>query len=44
MAGDPDFRLMANFVHLAKKTKSDAEVALNEFLQFTSDERNVSEL
>ncbi|XP_077563092.1 tetratricopeptide repeat protein 21B-like isoform X2 [Haemaphysalis longicornis] len=40
MANDSDFRLMSNFVHLAKKTKVDAEIALNEFLQFSSEERN----
>ncbi|KAM7315036.1 tetratricopeptide repeat protein 21B isoform X2 [Ixodes scapularis] len=40
MSGDSDFRLMSNFIHLAKKTKTDAEISLNEFLQFTSDERN----
>ncbi|CAN7998156.1 unnamed protein product [Ixodes hexagonus] len=40
ISGDSDFRLMSNFIHLAKKTKTDAEIALNEFLLFTSDERN----
>ncbi|XP_075548739.1 tetratricopeptide repeat protein 21B-like isoform X1 [Dermacentor variabilis] len=40
MCNDSDFRLMSNFVLLAKKSKADAEIALNEFLQFSSEERN----
>ncbi|KAH6929544.1 hypothetical protein HPB50_002626 [Hyalomma asiaticum] len=40
MCNDSDFRLMSSFVLLAKKSKVDAEIALNEFLQFSSEERN----
>ncbi|XP_064471618.1 tetratricopeptide repeat protein 21B-like [Ornithodoros turicata] len=40
VAADVDFHLMSNFVLLTKKSKTDAEIALNEFIRFTSDERN----
>ncbi|XP_022660212.1 tetratricopeptide repeat protein 21B-like isoform X2 [Varroa destructor] len=36
---DLDFQLMCDYVLLAKKTKPDAEMALNDFLEITSDEK-----
>ena len=39
---DLDLQIMSNFVLLAKKNKSDAETALNDFLQIASDEKHVS--
>ncbi|XP_028966731.1 tetratricopeptide repeat protein 21B-like [Galendromus occidentalis] len=36
---DLDLQIMSNFVLLAKKNKQDAEIALNDFLQISSDEK-----
>lgn len=38
---DLDFQLMCDYVLLAKKNKPDAEMALNDFLEITSDEKYV---
>ncbi|XP_076366451.1 LOW QUALITY PROTEIN: tetratricopeptide repeat protein 21B-like [Tachypleus tridentatus] len=40
VGSDLDFRIMKNFVLLSKKQKSDAELALNDFMDIAADERH----